>query len=165
MATRNPSAPTEFPDEESLLAQEIIVTTVPDNVFDLIEYILDAGQLVLMDVFALVMTTSGTAVTARQYHLYTKDFADADSPATYASHSIYVRAWCDSSTTAAARVTGGNGTASQTITATTPTWVKFSSSYDIATHDTQVDLTLQFNRASGAGQCYIDAWMVVAEEE
>lgn len=166
MAARNPSSFTKWLDEEALQQGKRIILTSPDQTIDDIEYCLDAGSLILADCFPVIGENGASFVDVIRYHLPAiTDLCDVSSPASNLTCQLYFRMWVESGVTGNVRVQGGSGTYSETITGTTAgAWVKASSTYNIPTHDSQVDLTIGIRAASGADFCWIGGVMLVGNE-
>lgn len=154
-------------DEEALQPSEKIVVTSPNQVINDLEYCLDAGQLVLSDVFARVEVAGDITTTIRTYSMYTKDYADVASPASFAEHEVWVRAWCPPFEEGEVFLAGGGGGGFTPISVTDniPAWYKYGSTYEISTHGAQVDIQLQAAATDPGWSIFVDGLMIVAIDE
>lgn len=162
MAARNPTDFTRWIDEEAVERKDPIVLTQPNNIFNDLQWLMDAPHLLFSWGGIELSATAGSATEVFRIRLHNKDLATSATTTTPVSWTARLRLFGGATGT----ITLNDGTTTDTTTSTSATaaWCAVQTGYVLQTNGVDVDLVVSLHISSGTGTVFLDGLLIYAEE-
>lgn len=160
MADRNPSDFNRWLNEQAMDRGDPIVLTVPDLVFDDLQYLRDSPRLLESACFLPKTETGGVAAEKFRIRIHNKDLGGTGAATTPVSWTARLKV----SGGATATLTLDDGTTTDTvaITSASETWCAVQTGYTLQTNGTAVNLLVKLHISAGAGTASLDGILIYA---